>query len=134
MEILKSLIAELDRRLELWEKQQKISFAEFQNIERQDAIMHNMLIAIQIAIDLGNEVIKAKKLGLPSTYKDVFRILAEKKLIAKDLASELERLAGFRNALIHLYLDIDVREAYRMLKQKLKPLKQFYKFVKGLKI
>jgi uncharacterized protein YutE (UPF0331/DUF86 family) len=85
MEILKSLIAELDRRLELWEKQQKVSFAEFQNIERQDAIMHNMLIAIQIAIDLGNEVIKAKKLGLPSTYKDVFRILAEKKLIAKDL-------------------------------------------------
>jgi hypothetical protein len=38
MEILKSLIAELDRRLELWEKQQKISFAEFQSIERQDAI------------------------------------------------------------------------------------------------
>ena len=36
---------------------------------------------VNSAIDLGNEIISAKKLEMPQSYKEIFEILANNKLI-----------------------------------------------------
>ncbi|MEM2933276.1 MAG: HepT-like ribonuclease domain-containing protein [Candidatus Pacearchaeota archaeon] len=93
--LLQEHLAELKQRLELWQKHEKTQFKEFlEDIEVRDKIMHNMLIAIQSAIDIGEDLIRLKNLEIPSTYKDIFIILEKHNIIEKPLAQELERLAG----------------------------------------
>jgi uncharacterized protein YutE (UPF0331/DUF86 family) len=38
----------------------------------------------------------------------VFRLLARAGVLAPDLAARLERMAGFRNVVVHMYQDVDV--------------------------
>lgn len=129
--IIQEYVNELKRRLGLWKKQEKISYKEFkENIEKRDMIMHNMLLAIQSAIDIGNELIKKNNLEIPSSYKDIFAILGKNKIINKDLTKQLEFLAGFRNVLVHLYWKIDLKRVYLVLKRKRKILEKFYKLIR----
>jgi len=55
------------------------------------------------AIDLGEELVAANNLGMPSTYKEIFELLAGNKLIAASLGAELSRLVFYRNLLYHEY-------------------------------
>lgn len=126
-------LKELVKNLEKWKEYEKISEEEFlSNEDYQNMIMHCMLRAIQASIDIGNEIIRMKKFREPSSYKEVFEILYEKKVIGKDLKEELKFLAGFRNVLVHLYLEIDLKKIYKILKTKRGVLEEFAKIVKKL--
>ena len=48
------------------------------------------------------------RLGEPETGRDVFRFLARAGAFQPDLAARLERMAGFRNVVVHVYQDVDV--------------------------
>jgi uncharacterized protein YutE (UPF0331/DUF86 family) len=125
------LIKELERRLEKWKEDEKISFENFEkDFDKQNSICHNMMIAIQCAIDLGNLIIEEKKLGIASTYAEIFEILGKEKIISKELAKRLSFLARFRNVLAHLYWKIDYKKVYRVLKTQRKYLEGFLKVVK----
>ena len=128
--LIKEYVKELERRLNIWEQQEKISFKHFMdNTEKRDMIMYNMLVCIQSVIDIGSEIIKEKNLETPSSYKEIFDILRRHKLLTKDIAEDLEKLAGFRNVLAHLYWKIDFRRVYLTLKFKRKILEDFYKHI-----
>lgn len=75
---------------------------------RQDAIAINMQRACEQSIDLANYTIKVQKLGLPKESKDSFRLLADKRIIPKDLSERLCKMIGFRNILVHEYQDLDL--------------------------
>ncbi|MBI5036453.1 DUF86 domain-containing protein [Candidatus Micrarchaeota archaeon] len=67
------------------------------------------------AIDLGEEIVAAKKLGVPSTYRDIFRLLSEASLIDGKLEKELSSLVGYRNMLAHEYSDFSEKDVFRIL-------------------
>lgn len=75
-------------------------------------------------IDLGQEVIRAKKLGLPTSYKEVFQILEKEKVISTALSRDLQYLAARRNVLAHEYFDITEATIY-LLYTKIKVGKKF---------
>lgn len=83
------------------------------------------------AIDLGEEVIRGKKLGMPSSYRDIFQILEEEKVIAKPLSQELQYLAARRNVLAHEYFDVTEQSIYA-LSNKIKAVKELVKIVRSL--
>ena len=62
---------------------------------RQDAIAINLQRACEQAIDLANYTIRKKKLGLPTESKESFRILAENKIIPRELSTALEKMVAF---------------------------------------
>lgn len=126
-------LKELERRLAKWKSYKMVSFSEFSsNLEKQDSIIHNMLVAIQAAIDLGNSLIEKRGLEPPSTYAEIFSILGDGKLISKSLSREMQKLARFRNVLVHFYWNIRLRKVYHVLKTKDVVLERFYKVVKRL--
>lgn len=57
---------------------------------RQDAIALNLLRACEQCIDLANYTIKVRKLGLPKESRDAFRLLADNRIISRDLALALK--------------------------------------------
>ncbi|MEM5832198.1 MAG: DUF86 domain-containing protein [Candidatus Aenigmatarchaeota archaeon] len=123
----------LIKSIEKWKEYEKICKEIFlSNEDYQNMIMHCMLKAIQASIDIGNNIIQIKKFREPSSYKEIFDILWENKIIGKELKEELKKLASFRNVLVHLYTEIDLEIVYNVFKEKRVYLEEFAKAVKEL--
>lgn len=94
----------------------------------QDPFIHgtaerNLHLAIECLMDIGNHVISDRGYPKPENYADIFRILAERGVIPKDLFQELVGMASFRNVLVHDYLRLDRKRVYQILGEKLPSLK-----------
>lgn len=74
----------------------------------QDAIAMNLQRACEQAIDLANYTIKSMKLGLPQSSKESFRLLAEGRVIERELAEKMEKMVGFKNTLVREYQNVDL--------------------------
>ncbi len=127
------LTKELERRVEKWKEDERISFEVFKkDLDKQNSICYNMLIAIQTAIDLGNSIIEERKLGAASTYSEVFEILAKNRILPRGLAKKLSSLARFRNVLAHLYWKVDYKEGLQSLETRKEDYGKFFEGDKGV--
>jgi len=72
------------------------------------------------------------RLNLPADSKDLFSLLATHKVLPVRLSKKLVSMAGFRNVLVHEYLEIDRRRVYRVLKDELRDFEKFIKAVSKL--
>jgi len=89
-------------------------------------------LAIQAVLDVSHHIVADKQLGLPADSKEVFGLLATHKVLSPRLSKKLTSMAGFRNVLVHEYLEIDRRRVYRALKEDLRDFEQFIKAVSKL--
>jgi uncharacterized protein YutE (UPF0331/DUF86 family) len=72
---------------------------------------------VNSAIDLGNEIISAKKLELPTSYREIFEILEKNKIIDKKTKDALIELVRVRNAIAHRYFLITPTSLFKSLKK-----------------
>ena len=82
-------------------------------------------MAAQACIDIANRIISIEHLEKPIDYYEAILRLGEAGILPPDFARHLAPLAGFRNILIHEYLEIDWDEVY----QNLQELKDLYSFL-----
>lgn len=76
-------------------------------------------LAIECLLDIGNHIIADRGFSKPETYSDIFRILAEEKVIPQGLLQEIAGMAAFRNVLVHDYVRLDLDRVYRVIQEKL---------------
>lgn len=95
------------------------------DILRQDSIVLNIERACEQCFDMGQRIIRQKKLGLAKEYRDIFSILAEKQIISEDLANNLKKMVGFRSLAIHEYTSIDIDKLKDIIEHRLQDLQQF---------
>ena len=69
------------------------------------------------------------ELGKPKNYYGSIIRLGEENILPYDFAQKFAPITGFRNILIHEYLNIDWDEVYKNLKM----INQFYKFMDYVK-
>ncbi len=70
---------------------------------RQDAAILNIQRACEAALDVGQHLIRAKRLGVPQSSRDVFTLLAQANWIETNIAEAMKRMVGFRNIAVHDY-------------------------------
>ena len=73
------------------------------NYSRQDAAILNVIRACEQAIDLSNHLIKAYKMGIPTSSAESFDLLEKKQVIDQRLSKTLKNMVHFRNTVIHTY-------------------------------
>lgn len=91
----------------------------------QDIVERNLEVAIQSCIDIANRIISLDGLEKPRDYYGAIIRLGEENILPYDFAQNFAPVAGFRNILIHEYLEINWDEVYHNLKQ----IEQFYEFM-----
>jgi uncharacterized protein YutE (UPF0331/DUF86 family) len=96
---------------------------------KQGSAKYNFIVAIEAAIDLASHLISKNAFRPPEDYADSFRVLAEAGIIESSFAGELEKMARFRNRLVHLYWNVNIEEVWRILQRR---LGDFEKFIKQL--
>jgi len=62
---------------------------------------------IQVIIDIGNHIISDENWEEPKTSREIFEILGIHRVISKNVENELKSLVGFRNLLVHEYVELD---------------------------
>ena len=73
----------------------------------------------------------ANNLGIPTTYRDIFKLLSKNEFIDKALEKELSRLVFYRNLLSHEYYDLTNKDIFDLL-GRIVVIKQFVEKIKRL--
>lgn len=82
-------------------------------------------LAAEALLDSGNHVLVAHFNVSPSDYEDVIAQLGEQGVLTPSLRERLRGLGGFRNVLVHGYVDIDRGRIYDSLQDELEELIAF---------
>lgn len=106
----------------------------FQSVSREEFVrepaVHHLAerylhLACESILDIAHHVIADQGYRQATTYKNVIEVLAEEGLIDQSLAERLKEWMGFRNILVHLYLEIDHGLAYDAIRDDLGDLERF---------
>jgi len=115
------------KKLEPFKSKKKEEF--LQDPYLQDIIERNLEVSAQAVIDIANRIISLEGLEKPRDYHDAILRLGEAGILPMDFAQSLAPIAGFRNILIHNYVDIDWDEVFNNL-HRLNDLSRFMNHVK----
>lgn len=101
-------LTELEEYLHQVSEYSTISVEEYtESWKTQRIVERTLQIMIELCIDIAGHIISDKKLRMPVSYADTFRVLFECRLIAPETYSVMEKMAKFRNIVIHQYEKID---------------------------
>jgi uncharacterized protein YutE (UPF0331/DUF86 family) len=124
-EVIRKRINKLDEYLEVLKNLQRYSYDEFiSDPERYGSAERFLHLAIEAITDMGNHIIADDALGIVNWYSDIPDIFAGKGYIDDDLKEKWIQMIGFRNVLVHEYIEIDRKLVYDVLKNKSADLKQ----------
>ncbi len=124
-EVVRKRLAKLDEYLAFLRLQQRYSFEEFiATPERYGSVERFLQLALEVLTDLGGHVIADEGWGTVDWHSDIPAILCEHGIIAAELRERWVRMIGFRNVLVHAYLDIDLRIVYDVLQRGLEDIEE----------
>jgi uncharacterized protein YutE (UPF0331/DUF86 family) len=123
VEVIRKRLNKLDEYLSILRGIQRYNWKEFlSDPEHYGSAERFLQLAIEAVNDIGSHVIAALSLGTVNWYSDIPTILEEKGYIGPELREKWIRMIGFRNALVHDYLEIDRRIVYEVLQSGLDDL------------
>lgn len=101
-------LSELEEYLSQIREFSSLTMEEYSRDWKSQRIVERTLqIMIELAVDISSHLISDKKLRVPSGYADTFKVLLESGLIGAPLYQIMEKMAKFRNVVVHHYDKID---------------------------
>lgn len=85
---------------------------------------------MQNALDIATHLAAAAGLDAPD-YATAIDRLAELSVLSGEFASRLRPIAGFRNVLVHGYLQVDLDIVQRVMRESLQDLEDFARHVEA---
>ena len=95
----------------------------------QDVFVINLQRAVQASLDIANILISYHDYELPTSYKNSFQILANHKVISKEIQDKLIKMIGFRNIAVHDYQTLDLVILKKILEFHLGDFDSFMKHI-----
>lgn len=119
-------IADLEAHLNQIREFSNITAKKYhQDWKAQRIIERTLQMMIEICTDIASHIISDKGYRTPQTYADTFKVLYENKIINKSLSANMEKMAKFRNIIVHSYDKIDAAIVVNILKKHLKDFAHF---------
>ena len=132
-ELVKRRLQRLDEYVEILKRLRRYSSEEFLGEpERYGSAERFMQLSIELINDLGNHVVADDGLGTVAVSADVPRLLASHGILDTALAEQWVKMIGFRNILVHEYLNIDRRLVYETLGDNLEDFDRLRSVFAGL--
>ncbi len=123
-------LADLETYLVQLKEFTRISEADYRkNWKTQRIVERTLQIVIETSIDIANHLISDRGMRMPTGYADTFQILTENRILSEKLSFNLQKMAKFRNIIVHQYEDINPRIVTAILRNNLKDLEQFRKAI-----
>lgn len=113
-------LAELDqyyKQLKEYENTTVDQYSDDWKIQR--IIERTLQMMIETCVDIAGHIIADKGFRIPKSYADTFKVLLEEKILSRKLSAALEKMAKFRNIVVHHYDKVDAEIVAAILKNDL---------------
>lgn len=101
------------------------------DVRERRFVEHTLQIAIQAALDVASHIVASDRLGEPTSNQALFEMLERAGWVTPALASELRRMAGFRNVLVHGYIAVDPAIVRDVLAHRPEDIEAFVASIRG---
>jgi len=113
-------LAELEEYLKQIKEYSKVSAEQYSKDWRIQRIVERTLqMMIETCADIAGHIISDRGYRVPTSYADIFRVLYEKEILAKELFETMEKISKFRNIIVHHYDRIDPEIVVNILRKDL---------------
>ena len=111
-----------------------ISFDEFHsNPDNFRIAFYDLHRALEASMDIGSHILSRIPGARATSYKDIPKLLGKHKIIPINFAdNQLNKLAGYRNRMVHFYAEITEKELYRIIQEELEDFDTFCKYINEL--
>lgn len=96
-----------------------------QDLDKRAKAERFFQLAIEACIDVAELVISDQRLLAPKTSKEAIEILGQEGILDKKFTSDFAPVVGFRNILIHDYLEIDYEQVADKINNRLGDFEKF---------
>lgn len=125
-DVVRARCAEIEESVQRLEALAVLSPADFlADRDAQDIASYRLLVAIEAALALCYHVSSHRFRTAPADYAGCFALLGEAGVLAPDLTGRLQRMAKFRNLLVHVYWQVDYRRVHAVMRENLGDLRAF---------
>lgn len=100
------------------------------DIREERFVAHTLQLAIQATLDIASHIVSDDLLGEPDTNRELFKLLEKNHWISAELTDTMQKMAGFRNILVHGYQAVDVRILTDIVEHRLGDLLGFVQAVR----
>lgn len=123
-------LAALDRALDQLDLHRSDTAEDVrQNLDREWAVEHGLQLAAQSLLDIAAHLAAAGGRDVPD-YASAVAALADLGILDAQLARRCRPVAGFRNVLVHDYLDVDLDVVVGVLTSGLDDLRAFSRAIR----
>ena len=113
-------LSELDqyyRQIKEYEKITVVQYSDDWKIQR--IIERTLQMMIETCVDIASHIIADKGYRVPKSYSDTFKVLHDEKIVSSRLFNVLQKMAKFRNIVVHHYDRVDAEIVVGILKKDL---------------
>jgi len=119
-EVIHKRLGKVDEYLTILKKIQRYALDEFlDDPEKYGSAERFLQLTIEALNDIGSHLVADLNLGIVDSASDIPRLLCENGYFSEELQEIWIRMIGFRNILVHDYLDIDRRVVHEVLQKNI---------------
>lgn len=128
--LLERILADIATNLRDLADAEDITWEKYKTDKRARRFVERTLhIIIEACIDVAQHIISDEKFREPASYRDTFAVLAENKIIPLDELERFEKMASFRNLLVHFYEKVDDAIVFGLFKNNLDDVELFTQLI-----
>lgn len=128
--VIERLIARLRGYLQELEDAQDIDWEKYTTDGRARRFVERLLhLSIETCLDIAHHIISERGYREPENYRDAFNVLMEAGILPRQEQPIYEKMAAFRNILVHHYDKIDDAAVYGVFKRHLTDFDIFIKHI-----
>jgi uncharacterized protein YutE (UPF0331/DUF86 family) len=129
-QVIARYLSDLDHTLSILEGMKSIDFDEFNGSPRNRwAVERGLLRCIQDILNISNHVLAGLGFLVPETYRGSILAMASAGVIPRRFAEKLAPMAGFRNILVHDYIEVNLEIVYSLFQGHLDDFREFAGYV-----
>ena len=119
-------IAELERYEEQVREFAGISLSAYRaDWKTQRIVERTLQMMIEACVDIAGHMISDLRMRTPSSYADTFRVLGEHSVLDHELLGNMEKMAKFRNVVVHQYEAVDPEIVIAILRKHIDDFRSF---------
>ncbi len=118
--LLERILADIIANKVDLENEHDLSWSDYQADKKTRRFVERTLhIMTEAMIDIAQHIISDEKFREPDSYRDTFRVLAENKILEQGSLIVFEKMAAFRNLIVHYYEKVDDEIIFGIFKNNL---------------
>lgn len=123
--VIRRHLLALDEALQTLRKHQGKPLDDLEaDLEERWVVERGLQLAVQNALDIATHIVASAGRDVPD-YASAIDELSALEVLSRDFAARFRAIAGFRNVIVHAYLDLDLQIVHRLLNERLDDFTEF---------